>query len=61
MTRPDRDLERDRFGENENQRKPSEPGRPPRPATEPPGAEKSTRKAPTEVDPGSGEPLDGED
>jgi len=32
------------------------PGAPPRPATEPAGAEGSTRSAKTQTDPGSGEP-----
>ena len=32
------------------------PGRPPRGATEPAGAERSTRSAKTMTDPGSGEP-----
>jgi hypothetical protein len=40
--------------ENNNLR-PSPGGGPPRPATEPPGAEAETRKAPTRSDPGSGE------
>lgn len=43
--------------ENENLRVPSEPGKPPRPATEPPGAEWSTRSPETATDPGSGEPI----
>ena len=34
-------------------------GRPPRPATEPEGAEHSTRNRKTLSDPGSGEPKDG--
>src|SRR5205085_4236498 len=33
------------------------PGRPPRPATEPPGAKESSRSAKTLTDPGSGEPV----
>jgi hypothetical protein len=38
--------------ENENLR----PGSPPRPATEPKGAEHSTKNSKTATDPGSGEP-----
>jgi hypothetical protein len=40
--------------ENENMR-PRPGGGPPRPATEPPGAERETGEAKTGVDPGSGE------
>ena len=42
--------------EDENLRVPAEPGKPPRPATEPPGSEGSTRSPETLTDPGSGEP-----
>ena len=42
----------DRYNRDEDQK----PGRPPRPATEPPGAERSTRTRKTLTDPGSGEP-----
>jgi len=42
--------------ENENLRQPARPGEPPRPATEPHGAEESTRSPHTKTDPGSGEP-----
>lgn len=42
--------------EHENLRVPSESGKPPRPATEPPGSEDSTRSPETLTDPGSGEP-----
>jgi len=40
--------------ENENQR-PAQGGKPPRPATEPPGAEGSSDSPKTRTDPGSGE------
>ncbi|MDQ0466460.1 hypothetical protein QO010_004253 [Caulobacter ginsengisoli] len=40
--------------ENENLR-PGTDGKPPRPATEPPGSAGSTRNQKTESDPGSGE------
>lgn len=45
----------DRAVENENLRAPSQDGEPPRPATEPPGVEDSTRSPKTRTDPGSGE------
>ena len=38
------------------QERPNGPGRPPRPATEPPGAEGSTKTSKTETDPATGEP-----
>jgi hypothetical protein len=53
MPRPDDDAGKPRERENDNLR----PGRPPRPATEPPGAEDSTRNSKTLTDPGSGEPT----
>ena len=40
--------------ESENQRTPAHEGEPPRPATEPPGSESSTRTPKTETDAGSG-------
>lgn len=51
------DRLRGRETENENLRVPSEPGTPPRPATEPPGAEWSVKSPETATDPGSGEPT----
>jgi hypothetical protein len=42
-----------RYNRDEEQR----PGRPPRPATEPPGSAPSTRSDKTLTDPGSGEPA----
>lgn len=42
--------------EHENLRVPDEPGRPPRPATEPPGSEWSVQTDKTLADPVSGEP-----
>jgi len=42
-----------RYNRDEDQR----PGRPPRPATEPPGAERSGLSGKTLTDPGSGEPA----
>lgn len=42
--------------ENENLR-PAGDGKPPRPATEPPGAEHSQKSPKTKTDPGSGEPM----
>lgn len=45
-----------RESENENLRPSGRSGKPPRPATEPEGAEASSRSAGTETDPGSGEP-----
>ncbi len=47
---------RGRETENENLRPPAAPGKPPRPATEPPGAEWSTKSAKTATDPATGEP-----
>jgi len=44
---------RPRYNRDEDQR----PGRPPRPATEPKGAERSSRSDKTLTDAGSGEPL----
>ena len=45
----------DRKVENENQRPPSRDGQPPRPATEPRGAEGSSNSGETETDPATGE------
>ena len=42
--------------ENENLRPPATEGERPRPATEPPGSEESTRSDELPNDPGSGEP-----
>lgn len=53
----DNSRERGREAENENLRIPDEPGKPPRPATEPPGAEWSMQSSETATDPGSGEPI----
>ncbi len=47
--------DRNRESENDNQRVGGE-GRPPRPATEPKGAEWSTRNGKTATDPATGEP-----
>ena len=44
--------------ENENQR-PDKAGHPPRPATEPKGAEGSSNSGRTETDPATGQPNDG--
>lgn len=44
-----------RESENDNLR-PAGDGKPPRPATEPPGAEWSTRSTKTATDPGTGAP-----
>lgn len=43
--------------ENENLRVPAQPGKPPRPATEPPGSEWSTKTTETATDPATGEPI----
>ncbi|MGA0600965.1 hypothetical protein ACO2Q3_09700 [Caulobacter sp. KR2-114] len=51
-------TERSRESESENQR-PDRAGHPPRPATEPKGAEWSTQTPKTETDPGTGEPTKG--
>lgn len=57
MPKPKKTMQqRGRETENENLRVPSETGKPPRPATEPPGSEDSTRSPETKTDPGSGEP-----
>lgn len=48
---------RGRESADEDLRVPSEPGKPPRPATEPPGSEWSTKSAETATDPATGEPL----
>lgn len=40
----------------ENRRTPSQPGQPPRPATEPPGSEGSSDTDKTLTDPATGEP-----
>lgn len=42
--------------ETENQRTPARPGQPPRPATEPRGAEGSSNSGETAVDPATGQP-----
>ncbi len=55
MTQPT-GAERTRESETENQR-PDREGHPPRPATEPKGAEWSTHTHKTETDPGTGEPA----
>ena len=52
MARPNEDAAKPRSRENDNLR----PGRPPRPATEPKGAQASVRNRKTATDPGSGEP-----
>lgn len=44
---------RPRYNRDEDQR----PGRPPRPSTEPKGAERSSRSGKTMTDPGSGETV----
>jgi hypothetical protein len=57
MARPkSSDLSSTRERENENLRVPSEPGEPPRAATEPPESEWSVRSDKTHTDPASGEP-----
>lgn len=43
--------------ENENLRLPAQPGKPPRPATEPPGSAWSTKSTETATDPATGEPI----
>ena len=50
---------KDRQTETENQRTPARPGEPPRPATEPPGAEDSSRSRKTLTDPATGAPNRG--
>lgn len=52
MARPQDDAAKPRSRENDNLK----PGAPPRPATEPPGSERSVRNPETLTDPGSGEP-----
>lgn len=47
---------RGRESANEDLRVPAEPGMPPRPATEPPGSEWSTKTPETATDPATGEP-----
>jgi hypothetical protein len=47
---------RGRESANEDLRVPSQPGKPPRPATEPPGSEWSTKTHKTATDPATGEP-----
>lgn len=42
--------------ETEDQRRPAHSGEPPRPATEPRGAEGSSNSGQTETDPATGEP-----
>ncbi len=44
--------------ENENQRRPAQDGTPPRPATEPGGAEGSSNSGETATDPATGKPND---
>lgn len=56
MTEAQGDRPKNRETENENLRAPTEAGKPPRPATEPPGAEPSQESGATRTDPGSGEP-----
>jgi len=51
---PEDDIQK-RYSRDENQK----PGRPPRMAQEPGGAEGSTRNSKTLTDPASGEPLPG--
>ena len=53
MTDPKRPPSRET--ENENQRRPPSEGQPPRPATEPPGAEGSSNSGETATDPATGE------
>lgn len=48
---------RGRHSADEDLRVPSEPGKPPRPATEPPGSEWSTKSEETLTDPATGEPI----
>lgn len=48
----------DRQTENENQRTPDREGQPPRPATEPRGAEGSSNSGETATDPATGQPND---
>jgi len=48
---------RGRHSADEDLRLPSEPGKPPRPATEPPGSEWSTKSMETATDPATGEPT----
>lgn len=45
-----------RYNRDEDLRPPPAEGRPPRPATEPPGAEGSSRTPNTATDPATGEP-----
>jgi hypothetical protein len=54
MTDPRRPPTRET--ENEQQRRPDHDGEPPRPATEPEGAEGSSNPGDTETDPATGEP-----
>lgn len=53
MTDPNRPPSRET--ENENQRRPAREGEPPRPATEPRGAEGSSNSGETATDPATGE------
>lgn len=53
--RPKQPTARGRESENENLRPAPTAGSPPRPATEPPGSEWSTKSDSTRTDPGSGE------
>ena len=46
----------DRYGRDDQLRPPPEPGKPPRPATEPKGSEGSTRNPETLTDPSTGQP-----
>lgn len=55
MTKPRPD---NRQVENENQRTPTREGQPPRPATEPRGAEGSSNSRETATDPATGTPND---
>jgi hypothetical protein len=45
-----------RYNRDEDLKLPAAPGRPPRPATEPDGAEGSSRTSKTATDPATGEP-----
>ena len=51
---PDEDLDR-RHNRDEDLKVPKTEGRPPRPATEPDGAENSTRTSKTATDPATGD------
>ena len=55
MADPNHDRPKNRETENEDMKAPRREGEPPRPATEPHGAEGSSRNPKTRSDPGSGE------